>query len=360
LARTSVKTSDKSAGQDRRRSLDLALAQIEKNHGRGAIMRFGEVEISDVGVIPTGSISLDAALGIGGVPRGRIAEIFGPESSGKTTLALHLVANSQRQGGLAAYIDAEHAMDPVYTRKLGVNLDDMLISQPDSGEQALDITEQLARSNSLDIIVIDSVAALVPRAELNGEMGDSHVGLQARLMSQALRKLTAVVAQSKTALVFINQIREKIGVMFGSNETTSGGRALKFYSSVRIDVRRVGSLKDGDRHIGNRVRAKVAKNKCAPPFATAEFDLLFGEGISFHGDLIDLGVAQGIVGKSGSWLSYNDQRIGQGRENARQFLKDNAEICAEIEAKVREKVMAPFAPARDGKRGDVKSVAGED
>ncbi len=323
----------------RLKALDLAISQIEKNHGRGSIMRFGDVEAVDIPAISTGAISLDAALGIGGIPRGRIIEIYGPESSGKTTLAQHVVANAQKQGGVAAFIDAEHALDPAYARRLGVNLDELLISQPDSGEQALDIAEQLVRSNAIDVIVIDSVAALVPRAEIEGEMGDSFVGLQARLMSQALRKLTGAVSHSRTSLIFINQIREKIGVMFGSNETTPGGRALKFYCSVRIDIRRIGAIKEGDKHTGNRVRAKVAKNKCAPPFRLAEFDLLYGEGISFFGDLIDLGVAEGIIDKSGSWLSYEGNRIGQGRENARQWLKENPEIASEIEAKVRAIVL---------------------
>lgn len=324
--------------KDRLKSLELALGQIEKNHGQGSIMRFGEVPSSNIAAIPTGSIGLDLALGVGGLPRGRISEIYGPESSGKTTLALHVVANAQRTGGIAAYIDAEHAMDPVYTRQLGVNLDEMLISQPDSGEQALDITEQLTRSGAVDIIVIDSVAALVPRAEIEGRMGDSFVGLQARLMSQALRKLTGAAAQSRTAIVFINQIREKIGVMFGSNETTPGGRALKFYASARLDMRRIGSIKNGERHIGNRVRVRVVKNKCAPPFQTAEFDLLFGEGINRLGELIDMGVTHSIIVKSGSWMSYDGERIGQGRENARAWLKDHPDVTDQIEAKIMEKI----------------------
>ncbi len=328
----------KPADDGRLKALDLALSQIAKNHGEGSIMRMGEVEVQDVPSIPTGSISLDAALGIGGLPRGRIVEIFGPESSGKTTLALHVVANAQKAGGICAYIDAEHAMDPVYCRQLGVNLDELLISQPDNGEQALDITEQLVRSNALDVIVVDSVAALVPKAEIEGEMGDSFVGLQARLMSQALRKLTAAAARSKTSIIFINQIREKIGVMFGSNETTPGGRALKFYSSIRLDIRRIGAIKDGDRNIGNRVRVKVVKNKCAPPFRLAEFDVLFGEGISFHGDLLDLATTDGIIEKSGSWLSYEGNRIGQGRDAARLWLKKNPDISTQIETKVREKM----------------------
>jgi len=334
------KAAGKNEDDARSKALDLALAQIHKNHGDGAIMRFGDVEICDIPVIPTGSISVDAALGIGGLPRGRIVEIFGPESSGKTTLALHVVANAQKAGGVAAYIDAEHALDPVYSRNLGVNLDELLISQPDSGEQALDICEQLVHTNALDVIVIDSVAALVPKAEIDGEMGDSFVGLQARLMSQAMRKLTSAAARSKTCIIFINQIREKIGVMFGSNETTPGGRALKFYCSVRVDIRRIGSIKEGEKNVGNRVRIKIVKNKCAPPFRLAEFDILFGEGISVYGDLLDLGQAQGIIDKSGSWISYGGNRIGQGRENARQWLKANPDAAKEIEAKVREKIMA--------------------
>ncbi len=340
MAKNNSKTNDNSGNSaNRLKALDLALGQIEKAYGRGAIMRYGEVGALDVPAISTGAISLDAALGIGGVPRGRICEIYGPEASGKTTLALQIVANAQRAGGMAAYIDAEHAMDPVYTRQLGVNLDEMLISQPDSGEQALDICERLVKSNSLDLIVIDSVAALVPRAEIEGEMGDRFFGLQARMMSQAMRKLTSNVASSKTTLIFINQIREKIGVMFGSNETTPGGRALKFYCSVRLDIRRIGAIKEVDKHIGNRVRVKVVKNKCAPPFRMAEMDLLFGQGISFHADLLDLGVSHGIISKSGSWLSYGEHRIGQGRENARRWLIENVGLCTEIEAKVREAVM---------------------
>jgi recombination protein RecA len=317
-------------------------------------MRLGEVEVVDVPAISTGALSLDTVLGIGGVPRGRIVEIYGPESSGKTTLALQIVANAQKAGGIAAFIDAEHALDPVYSRNLGVNLDELLISQPDSGEQALDIVEQLVRSNAVDVIVVDSVAALVPRAEIEGEMGDSFVGLQARLLSQAMRKLTSVAAKSRTAIIFINQIREKIGVMFGSNETTPGGRALKFYSSIRIDIRRIGAIKEGEQNIGNRVRAKVVKNKCAPPFGLAEFDILFGEGISYTGDLLDLGVAHKLIDKSGAWLSYNEHRIGQGRENARQWLKDNPEITREIDVLLRAKLLpqAAKAAAADGAAAD--------
>ncbi|MCE5230816.1 recombinase RecA [bacterium] len=322
------------------RLLDVALSQIEKNYGKGAIMRFGDWGMQDIAVISTGSISLDLALGVGGVPRGRIVEVFGPESSGKTTLALHIVANAQKNGGLAAYIDAEHAVDPVYTQKIGVNLDELLISQPDSGEQALDICEQLIRSNSLDVIVVDSVAALVPKAEIEGEMGDSFMGLQARLMSQAMRKLTGALSRSKTTLIFINQIREKIGVMFGNPETTTGGHALKFYASVRLDIRRIGALKDGDQNIGNRVRVKVVKNKCAPPFRLAEFDILFGEGISYEGDLLDLASLHKIIDKSGAWYSFQGERIGQGRENARLYLRQNKEIAAKVEELVRAELMA--------------------
>ncbi len=331
----------KAAAEDREKiqSLEATLSQIEKDYGKGSIMKFGEWQAMDVPVISTGSISLDLALGIGGVPKSRMIEIYGPESSGKTTLALHVVANAQKAGGVAAYIDAEHAMDPVYTRKLGVNLDELLISQPDTGEQALDIVEQLIRSNALDVVVVDSVAALVPRAEIEGDMGDSFVGLQARLMSQAMRKLTGVLGRSKTALIFINQIREKIGVMFGNPETTTGGNALKFYSSVRLDIRRVTALKDGDVAIGNRVRVKVVKNKCAPPFRQAEFDILFGEGISLEGDLLDLAVQHKIVDKSGAWFSFKGERIGQGRENSRQFLKQNPEITNQIHTIIREQLL---------------------
>src|SRR5450432_4322101 len=313
--------------KERSRALDLALGQIEKQFGKGSILRLGSKDaIVPVSVISTGSLSLDAALGVGGVPRGRVIEIFGPESSGKTTLSLHVIAEAQRRGGMAAFIDAEHALDAIYAAKLGVDTDNLLVSQPDSGEQALEITEVLIRSGAVDVLVIDSVAALVPRAELEGEMGDSHVGLQARLMSQALRKLTGIVSKSKTSLVFINQIREKIGVMFGSPETTTGGRALKFYSSVRADIRRIAAIKEGEVVVGNRTKVKIVKNKVAPPFREAEFDIIYGEGISREGDLIDLGVAQNIVEKSGSWYSYKGERIGQGRENARQFLKDNPEV----------------------------------
>lgn len=324
---------------NRTKALDLALSQIERNHGKGSIMRYGEQPVGEgLSVIPTGAISIDCALGIWGMPRGRIVEIYGPESSGKTTLALHVVASAQKSGGIAAYIDAEHAMDPVYCRKLGINVDELLISQPDTGEQALDIAETLVRSNAVDVIVIDSVAALVPKAEIEGEMGDSFVGLQARLMSQALRKLTAAINRSKTCVIFINQIREKIGVMFGSPETTTGGRALKFYSSVRIDIRRIGSIKEGTDNVGNRCRVKVVKNKLAPPFREAEFDIMFGEGISRQGDLVDLGVSTGVVDKSGAWFSFGGERIGQGRENSKQFLRDNPEVAERIEQLIKEKI----------------------
>jgi recombination protein RecA len=326
---------------DRGRAVEAALANIEKKFGKGSIMRLGEREVSDIPAISTTSLSLDAAIGVGGVPRGRIVEIYGPESSGKTTLALHIVAEAQKAGGVAAYIDAEHAMDADYAGKLGVDIDQLLISQPDSGEQALEIAEALVRSNGVDVIVIDSVAALVPRAELDGEMGDSLPGLQARLMSQALRKLTAIVAQSNTCFIFINQIREKIGVMFGSPETTTGGRALKFYSTLRLDIRRIGAIKDGDRVAGNRTKVKVAKNKVAPPFREAEFDIMYGEGISREGDLLDLAVVQRAVEKSGAWFSYKGERLGQGRENAKQALKDNPEILRKIERDVKIKLGLP-------------------
>jgi len=326
---------------DRGRAVEAALANIEKKFGKGSIMRLGEREVSDIPAISTTSLSLDAAVGVGGVPRGRIIEIYGPESSGKTTLALHIVAEAQKAGGVAAYIDAEHAMDADYAGKLGVDIDQLLISQPDSGEQALEIAEALVRSNGVDVIVVDSVAALVPRAELDGEMGDSLPGLQARLMSQALRKLTAIVAQSNTCFIFINQIREKIGVMFGSPETTSGGRALKFYSSLRLDIRRIGAIKDGDRIVGNRTKVKVAKNKVAPPFRECEFDIMYGEGISREGDLLDLAVVQRAVEKSGAWFSYKGERLGQGRENAKQALKDNPEVLRRIEREVKVKLGLP-------------------
>jgi recombination protein RecA len=328
-------------GADRGKAVEAALLNIEKKFGKGSIMRLGEREVADVSSISTTSLSLDAAIGVGGVPRGRIIEIYGPESSGKTTLALHIVAEAQKVGGVAAYIDAEHAMDAEYAGKLGVNIDDLLISQPDSGEQGLEIAEALVRSNGVDVIVIDSVAALVPRAELDGEMGDSLPGLQARLMSQALRKLAAIVAQSNTCFIFINQIREKIGVMFGSPETTTGGRALKFYASLRLDIRRIGAIKDGDRVVGNRTRVKVVKNKVAPPFRECEFDIMYGEGISREGDVIDLGVTNKVIEKSGAWFSYKGERLGQGRENAKQTLRDNPELLQRVETDVRTALGIP-------------------
>jgi recombination protein RecA len=323
---------------DREKALGLALAQIEKQYGKGSVMRLGERPVTQTSVIPTGSIALDVALGIGGLPRGRIIEVYGPEASGKTTVALHAIANAQKAGGIAAFIDAEHALDPDYARALGVDTDALLVSQPDTGEQALEIVDMLVRSGALDIIVIDSVAALVPRAEIEGEMGDSHVGLQARLMSQALRKITGALNNSNTTAIFINQLREKIGVMFGSPETTSGGRALKFYASVRLDVRRIESLKDGADVVGNRTRVKVVKNKVSSPFKQAEFDILYGKGISREGSLIDVGVEQGIVRKSGAWYTYDGDQLGQGKENARGFLHNNPDVAAEIEKKILEKL----------------------
>lgn len=331
------KTQDKSAVNDKERNLKLALAKIEKDFGKGAIMRLGETEIPKVEAISTGCLTLDVALGIGGIPKGRIIEIYGPESSGKTTVALHCVAEVQKEGGTAAFVDAEHALDPVYASKLGVNLDDLYISQPDSGEQALEITETLIRSGAIDIIVIDSVAALTPQAELDGDMGDSHVGMQARLMSQALRKITAASSKSKCTIIFINQLREKIGVMYGNPETTTGGKALKFYSSVRIEIRKADTLKDGSDIVGNHVKAKVVKNKVAPPFKVAEFDIMYGTGISNMGCVLDLAVENGFVQKSGSWFSYNDEKIGQGRDKAMEFLKSNPDVYKELDAKIREK-----------------------
>jgi recombination protein RecA len=323
---------------DREKALATALTQIERSCGKGAVMRLGEQERAKIEVIPTGSIALDIALGIGGLPRGRVVEIYGPESSGKTTVALHAVANAQRAGGIAAFIDAEHALDPDYAQKLGVDTDALLVSQPDSGEQALEIADMLIRSGAIDIVVIDSVAALVPRAEIEGEMGDSHVGLQARLMSQALRKMTGAVSGTNTTAIFINQLREKIGVMFGSPETTTGGKALKFYASVRLDVRRIESLKDGTDFVGNRTRVKVVKNKVAPPFKQAEFDIIYGQGISREGSLLDLGVEQGFVRKAGAWFTYESDQLGQGRENARNFLRDNPDLANELEKKIKEKM----------------------
>jgi len=344
---------------DRSRAVEAALANIEKRFGKGSIMRLGERDISDVPAISTTSLSLDAAIGVGGVPRGRIVEIYGPESSGKSTLAMHIVAQAQLAGGVAAYIDAEHAMDAEYAAKLGVKIDDMLISQPDSGEQALEIAEALVRSNGVDVIVVDSVAALVPRAELDGEMGDSLPGLQARLMSQALRKLTAIVAQSNTCFIFINQIREKIGVMFGNPETTTGGRALKFYSSVRLDIRRIGAIKDADRVVGNRTKVKVAKNKVAPPFREAEFDIMYGEGISREGDVLDLAANNRVVEKSGAWFSYKGDRLGQGRENSKQTLKDHPELLKRIEDDVKRALGIPVReePKADSEPEQKKAAA---
>ncbi|MCC6906343.1 MAG: recombinase RecA [Phycisphaerales bacterium] len=329
----------------RTQALERTITQIERAFGKGAIMKLDGQNIQAIEGISTGAISLDLALGGRGVPRGRVAELFGPESSGKTTLALHVVASAQKNGGVAAFIDAEHALDPSWARRLGVNVDELLVSQPDTGEQAMEICELLVRSNAVDVVVVDSVAALIPRAEIEGEMGDTHVGLQARLMSQALRKLTGAISKSKTTVIFINQIREKIGVMFGSPETTPGGRALKFYSSVRIDIRRISSIKDGDQNVGNRVRARVVKNKVAPPFRDAEFDIMFTEGISAAGDLIDLADKESIVQKSGAWYSYGDIRLGQGRENSKQFLKDNPELFEEIRRKVLVKAGAITEPA---------------
>jgi recombination protein RecA len=332
--------------------LEAAISQIEKQHGKGAIMRLGNRDVLvPVSVIPTGALSIDAALGVGGVPRGRVIEIYGPESGGKTTLTLHIIAEAQKMGGQAAFIDAEHALDPIYARKLGVDVDNLLVSQPDNGEQALEIAETLIRSNGVDIIVVDSVAALVPRAELEGDMGDPQMGLQARLMSQALRKLTAIVSKSHTCLIFINQIREKIGVMFGNPETTTGGRALKFYSSIRLDIRRIQSIKEGDRVIGSRTRAKVVKNKVAAPFREAEFDILYGEGVSREGDLIDLGVDQGILEKSGTWISFGGERLGQGRDNARLFLKEHTDVRNKLEGALRKKMGIPIPGAANGNAG---------
>ena len=323
--------------EEKLKALDAALSQIEKQYGKGAVMKLGDPATQmNVETIPTGSLSLDIALGLGGIPRGRIVEIYGPESSGKTTVTLHMIAEVQKRGGIAGFIDAEHALDPVYAKNIGVDIDNLYISQPDNGEQALEITETMVRSGAIDIVVVDSVAALVPKAEIDGDMGDSHVGLQARLMSQALRKLTAVISKSNCVVIFINQLREKVGVMFGNPETTTGGRALKFYSSVRMDVRRIEALKQGGEVVGNRTRVKIVKNKVAPPFREAEFDIMFGQGISREGDILDLAADKGVVNKSGAWYAYNGDKIGQGRENAKQYLKENPLICEEIEAKVRE------------------------
>jgi recombination protein RecA len=347
---------------DRAKAVELALAQIEKQFGKGSIVRLGSREaLLPIAVISTGSISFDAALGVGGIPRGRVTEVFGPESSGKTTITLQVIAEAQRNGGLAAFVDAEHALDPGYAKKLGVDVDNLLVSQPDSGEQALEITEALVRSGAIDVLVVDSVAALVPKAELDGEMGDSHMGLQARLMSQALRKLTGTVSKSRTALIFINQIREKIGVMFGNPETTTGGRALKFYSSVRIDIRRIAAVKEGDTVVGSRTKVKIVKNKVAAPFREAEFDILYGEGISKEGDVLDLAVTHNIVEKSGAWYSFGGERIGQGRENTRTFLKENKDVYSRIDAELRKrlgigaaKADVPEAPA--GGAAEAKEV----
>jgi len=331
----------------REQALERAMAQIEKEYGKGSIMRLGSRERADVAVIPTGSLGLDIALGVGGLPRGRVVEIYGPEASGKTTLTLHCVANAQKAGGIAAFVDTEHALDPLYARRLGVDVDNLLVSQPDTGEQALDIAEMLIRSNAVDIIVVDSVAALVPQSELEGQMGDAQVGAQARLMSQALRKLSGIISKTSTCMIFTNQLRMKIGVMFGNPETTSGGRALRFYASVRIDIRRIGSLKSGDEIVGNRTRATVAKNKVAPPFRKAEFDILYGRGIDRFGEIVDLGVAAKLLDKSGAWISYGDLRLGQGREKAIEYLRENAPLAQELEAKIR--AAGPLAsPSADG------------
>ena len=341
---------------DREKALEAALAQIDKQYGKGSVMRLGDEIRAPMEVIPTSSIALDAALGIGGFPRGRVVEVYGPESSGKTTVALHAVANAQRNGGIAAFIDAEHALDPTYAEQLGVDTDALLVSQPDTGEQALEIMDMLVSSGSLDVVVIDSVAALVPRAEIEGEMGDAHVGLQARLMSQALRKIAGRLGQTKTTAIFINQLREKVGVFFGSPETTSGGKALKFYASVRVDVRRIETLKDGTNAVANRTRAKIVKNKMAPPFKQAEFDIVYGEGISREGGLIDVGVENGLVKKSGAWFTYEGDQLGQGKEKARQFLKDNPDLADEIESKIKQKLGIGQRPEEDGP--DLQAVEG--
>jgi recombination protein RecA len=344
---------------EKQKALDIALLNIEKKFGKGAVMKLGESPVADISYIPTGCLDLDLALGVGGLPRGRIIEIYGPESSGKTTVALHCVAQAQKMGGMAAFIDAEHALDPVYAQKLGVNIDELYVSQPDTGEQALEICEALVRSGAIDIVVVDSVAALVPRAEIEGDMGDSHVGLQARLMSQALRKLAGAISKSNSVVIFINQLREKVGVMFGNPETTSGGRALKFYASVRLDIRRGEQLKQGTEVIGNRTRAKVVKNKVAPPFKTAEFDMIYGEGISREGSIIDVGLSKDILQRSGSWFSYEGNRVAQGRENVRQYLKQNPQVADEIEAKIRALLAAekkPNQPDVDEQPGDAPQV----
>lgn len=348
--------------ENKKKALGAALMQIEKQFGKGSVMRMGDVAASrDIEVVSTGSLSLDIALGVGGLPRGRIIEIYGPESSGKTTLTLQTIAQMQKLGGTAAFVDAEHALDPVYAQKIGVNIDDLLVSQPDTGEQALEITDMLVRSGAVDIVVIDSVAALTPKAEIEGDMGDSHMGLQARLMSQALRKLTANIKRSNTLVIFINQLRMKIGVMFGNPETTTGGNALKFYASVRLDIRRIGSIKKGDEVIGNETRVKVVKNKVAPPFKQADFEILYGEGVSFFGELVDLGVEFGFVQKSGSWYAYNNEKIGQGKDNAKQFLRDNPDKATELEKAIREKAFAKLAtaPAAVSEDDDAEFVDGD-
>jgi recombination protein RecA len=348
--------------ENKKKALGAALMQIEKQFGKGSVMRMGDVAASrDIEVVSTGSLSLDIALGVGGLPRGRVIEIYGPESSGKTTLTLQTIAQMQKLGGTAAFVDAEHALDPVYAQKIGVNIDDLLVSQPDTGEQALEITDMLVRSGAVDIVVIDSVAALTPKAEIEGDMGDSHMGLQARLMSQALRKLTANIKRSNTLVIFINQLRMKIGVMFGNPETTTGGNALKFYASVRLDIRRIGSIKKGDEVIGNETRVKVVKNKVAPPFKQADFEILYGEGVSFFGELVDLGVEFGFVQKSGSWYAYNNEKIGQGKDNAKQFLRDNPDKAAELEKAIREKAFAKLAtaPAAVSEDNDAEFVDGD-
>ncbi len=364
MAENVVRLADKD-NMDKQKALDAALSQIDRAFGKGSVMKLGQREVMEVEAIPTGSLSLDIALGIGGLPKGRVIEIYGPESSGKTTLALHAVAELQKRGGIAAFVDAEHALDPAYAKKLGVDIDELLISQPDTGEQALEIADTLVRSGAVDVLVIDSVAALTPRAELEGEMGDSLPGLQARLMSQALRKLTGSISKSNCMVVFINQIRMKIGVMFGNPETTSGGNALKFYSSVRLDIRRIGAIKDRDEVVGNQTRVKVVKNKVAPPFKQVEFDIMYGEGISKTGEILDLGVKAGVVEKSGSWFSYEDQRIGQGRENAKTFLKENPDICDKIERAIRanagliaeEMLTGPEEDADEGESGGEEEKA---
>jgi len=354
-----MSSGDLEAGAERNKALDMALSQIEKQFGAGAVMKMGDKGSMSIETVPTGALALDLALGIGGIPRGRVIEIFGPEGSGKTTLATHVVAEAQRNGGICAYIDAEHAMDPTYARAIGVDVDELLISQPDTGEQALEIADMLIRSGALDVVVIDSVAALTPRAEIEGEMGDAHVGLQARLMSQALRKLTSNLNKSKTILIFINQLREKIGVMFGSPETTPGGRALKFYSSVRLDIRRIEAIKDGLEVVGNRTRVKVVKNKCAPPFRQAEFDIMYGRGISREGSVVDLGVDLGIVKKAGAWYTYEGEQLGQGRENAKKFLVDNPEVMVEITDRVWREVRPPEEPESEAAVDESEAAAEE-